>query len=456
MMQPPTPFAERVKPIGFYPLPTGPSDGSAAAEVAPPERRGPSLLYLHIPFCKQRCAFCFFFDNLYRPPEWRTFFGALLRDMELTASLPSARAAVIEAIFIGGGSPNVLSEDEIGILLQTLRTRFVLAPGCEVTLEWYPGDQSKGKLSAALAAGVTRLSFGIQSFDADRSRRLRLRHTPHQSRQIIEIARAVGFTNINIDLITCLPGETPGELLAELRAADSFRAGSVSPNPLEVIPETPLEALSARTGGALSAIDRLTHIVLTRETLLDLGYIQQRFHNYHLPGKQHRYNRLSAMPWMNLIGVGPGAYGLVDGQVYVNHKDLVEYRNAVDAGRWPRLLGNVVPTSETKRSHVVTSLLEMTLSSDLYAAAFGTSLEDDFGEVIASQCARGLLDATPDGLFRLTPLGSLWGDNVCLEYFSAAQAALLGIRFADGESARYGYHYAPAAAAPGAKLTSRG
>jgi oxygen-independent coproporphyrinogen III oxidase len=445
-MQDTTPFENRIKPIGFYPLPKDPAncvDFERVANASLPHSG--SLLYIHIPFCRQRCAFCFFFDNLYREPQWRTFFPSLLSDLNSKADLPAVAQSTINAIFIGGGSPNVLSPDELGLLLQTIKSRFTLASDCEITLEWYPADQSSEKLAVAKNGGVNRVSIGVQSLDPQRSQRLYLHHTPDQSRRIVEMAMAAGIENVNIDLITCLPGETPEELRAELLAAAAFSSGGISPNPLEVIQETPLQTVAAAKQNHLSFEQRLNHWTSTRDILLDLGYVQQRFCNYHLPGKQHRYNRLSAMPYTNIVAAGPGAYGIINGYVYVNHKDIISYSKAIEARTQPMLTGNSVSLDEMKCSHVVTSLLEMEIWPKVYQDHFGSSFMSDFGDVLESQLARGLVASTGDGNFRLTPLGALWGDNVCLEYYSDDQAALLGLRFARNKNKSYGYHYAPAA-----------
>jgi oxygen-independent coproporphyrinogen-3 oxidase len=445
-MQDPAPFENRIKPIGFYPLPKEPAkhdDFEHVVHASHPLSR--SLLYIHIPFCRQRCAFCFFFDNLYREPQWRTFFANLLSDLNSKADLPAVAQSTIGAIFIGGGSPNVLSPDELGLLLQTIKTRFTLAPDCEITLEWYPADQSPEKLAVAKSGGVNRLSIGVQSLDRQRSQRLYLHHTPDQSRSIVEMAIGAGIENVNIDLITCLPGETPEELRAELLTAAAFNSGGISPNPLEVIQETPLQTIASAKQTQLSFEQRLDHWTFIRDILLDLGYVQQRFCNYHLPGKQHRYNRISAMPYTNIVATGPGAYGIVNGYVYVNHKDINAYSKAIEAQTQPTLTGNSVSNDEMKRSHIVTSLLEMEIWPDIYQDHFGSSFINDFGEILESQLARGLIAPTGDGNFRLTPLGALWGDNLCLEYYSEDQAALLGLRFSRSKNKSYGYHYAPAA-----------
>jgi oxygen-independent coproporphyrinogen-3 oxidase len=446
-------FQERIQPIGFYPLPTGPAQPGdlhrRLCEEPKPTRAEGHVLYLHVPFCHQRCAFCFFFENLYRDDLWTRYFAALKSNLAQLASQPFIRGLRIDAIFFGGGSPNVFAAHELEELLGSISSGFNLKEGCEITMEWYPTDMSRSKLQTAYDSGVTRLSFGIQAFSPERSKLLRLTHTLEQSREIIENALEIGFKNVNIDLITCLPGETKEELENELLLAHSFHGGGISVNPLEFIPTTPLQVMSERgkMPEKVALEKKLAAISLTNQTLKELGYVQQRFFNFHLPGKQHLYNHLSARPFCNIIAAGPGAYGIINDYVYVNHKSLESYLTSVEQGELPVLSGSRVPFHELKLSYIVTSLLEMELYGDEYARAFGARLEDDFGDVLESQTKRGLIAKVGDDKYALTEFGALWGDNVCFEYYSDEQAGLLDLRFANKSKKQYGFHYAPTAAA---------
>jgi oxygen-independent coproporphyrinogen-3 oxidase len=444
------PYSERIKPIGFYPLPSQPAQVTEFREVlsqqpAPPQATG-NLLYLHIPFCHQRCSFCFFFENLYRDDSWQRYFAALKNNLRLLANESFIKGVRIDAIFFGGGSPNVFSEQELDEVLNCISSGFNLHERCEITLEWYPTNISRPKLQTAYNAGVTRLSFGVQSLDTELSQLLRLTHTPEQSREIVETALDVGFENINVDLLTGLPGETDEQLLKQLALAHSFGGGAISANPLEYIPSTPLQILAerGRMPETTALENKLKTIRLTNQALRDYGYLQQRFYNFHLPGKKHLYNDLSSRPFCNIVAAGLGAYGMINNYVYVNHKELEPYFSALERGELPAMTGNLVSPHELKRGYVVTSLLEMQLRPAEYMNAFGARLEDDFGDVIDEQLERGLIRKVEPDLYVLTDLGALWGDNVCSQYYSQEQADLLGLRFPKINKKSYGYHYAPA------------
>jgi oxygen-independent coproporphyrinogen-3 oxidase len=196
----------------------------------------PLSLYVHLPWCLRKCPYCDF-NSHEQPgavPEAR-YLDALRADLE--AALPFVWGRRVVSIFVGGGTPSLFSPESIERLLTDVRARLPLMPGCEVTLEANPGTFERERFRAFREAGVTRLSVGVQSFDDARLRALGRVHDAAQARAALEEAR-LAFDTFNIDLMYALPGQTTGELDAELRQALAFEPPHLSIYHLTIEPNT--------------------------------------------------------------------------------------------------------------------------------------------------------------------------------------------------------------------------
>jgi len=179
------------------------------AETEPSSR---SLgFYIHVPFCVARCHYCSFNTKAMEGGEMARYLAALGREIDLVAGAPWADRIEIETIFFGGGTPSLLSEDELGDILQRLRARFAVRADAEITVECNPESVTRETLRGYRGAGVNRLSLGVQSVDDAILVRLGRLHTAEEARRALEAARAEGFSNLSIDLMYGLPGlDVPG------------------------------------------------------------------------------------------------------------------------------------------------------------------------------------------------------------------------------------------------------
>jgi oxygen-independent coproporphyrinogen-3 oxidase len=180
----------------------------------------PLSLYIHFPWCVRKCPYCDFnsHEATGAPPE-ADYLAALRADLE--AALPFVWGRPVISVFIGGGTPSLFSPDSIERLLADIRARLPLVPGCEITLEANPGTFERDRFKAFRAAGVTRLSIGVQSFDDQRLRALGRVHDAAQARAALEEA-ARCFATFNLDLMYALPGQTTADLGRELDTALAF------------------------------------------------------------------------------------------------------------------------------------------------------------------------------------------------------------------------------------------
>ncbi|MDH4256076.1 MAG: radical SAM family heme chaperone HemW [Gammaproteobacteria bacterium] len=197
----------------------------------------PLSLYIHLPWCVAKCPYCDF--NSHRagdaPPRGR-YVEALGR--ELSARAPAAAGRAIETVFIGGGTPSLFTGSEIRDILQAARSEFDLVPGAEITMEANPGTVERGQPAACREAGINRLSLGAQSFDPDALRRLGRIHGPAEIGSAFAEARAAGFTNINLDLMFALPGQTLAAARDDVERALALAPEHISYYQLTLEPNT--------------------------------------------------------------------------------------------------------------------------------------------------------------------------------------------------------------------------
>ncbi len=263
----------------------------------------PLALYVHFPWCVRKCPYCDFNSHEARGevPE-RAYLDALVRDLE--SALPLVWGRRVGTVFIGGGTPSLMSPEALAGLLSALRARLPLEQGAEVTLEANPGTFEAAKFREFRAAGVNRLSVGIQSFDPERLAALGRIHDGEQARRAVEIALA-NFDHVNLDLMYALPGQDLAGALADIEAAIGFGPQHLSAYHLTLEPNTafhrappplPAEDESARMQEAIE------------ERLAAAGYRHYETSAFARPGGECRHN-LNYWLFGDYLGIGPGAHG---------------------------------------------------------------------------------------------------------------------------------------------------
>jgi oxygen-independent coproporphyrinogen-3 oxidase len=262
----------------------------------------PLSLYIHIPWCVRKCPYCDFNSHEARGeiPEAR-YIDALIADLE--QSLPLIWSRKIYTIFFGGGTPSVLSARAVEAILSAVRARVPLAIDAEITLEANPGTFESVKFAGYRAAGVNRLSIGIQSFDDAHLKALGRVHDAGQARAAIAIARE-HFDNFNLDLMYALPGQAPGEAAADLRVALSFEPPHLSVYHLTIEPNTYFHRYPPRVPDDDTAAEMQD---ATGELLREAGYEHYETSAYARPGQRSRHN-LNYWSFGDYLGIGAGAH----------------------------------------------------------------------------------------------------------------------------------------------------
>jgi putative oxygen-independent coproporphyrinogen III oxidase len=271
----------------------------------------PLSLYVHLPWCLQKCPYCDFNSHEYREdgaratlPEQR-YLDALMRDLEST--LPLVWGRRVHTIFIGGGTPSLFSPASIDRLIADIRARLPLEPGCEITLEANPGTFETDRFKGFRDAGVTRLSIGVQSFDDAKLKALGRVHNSDQARAAIDEARRA-FATFNIDLMYALPGQSLADLQSDLQQALAFEPPHLSLYHLTVEPNTRF-AVQPPPGlpDEDTAFDMLDHLA---EATARAGLERYEVSAYAQAGHQCQHN-LNYWQFGDYIGIGAGAHGKI-------------------------------------------------------------------------------------------------------------------------------------------------
>lgn len=273
----------------------------------------PLSLYIHTPWCVRKCPYCDF--NSHTAPQGlpeTEYLNALLEDVK--QELPQIAGRPIETVFIGGGTPSLLSPQFYQQLFERLAEHLVFQPNAEITLEANPGTAEAGNFHGYRAAGINRLSMGIQSFNPEHLQRLGRIHDRDQALNAIDLARQAGFDNFNLDLMHGLPGQTLEQALDDLQTALSFEPPHLSWYQLTIEPNTEFYKRPPR----LPEDDTLWDIQEAGQALLaQKGYRHYEISAFARPERQARHN-INYWQFGDYLGIGAGAHGKithVDGRV---------------------------------------------------------------------------------------------------------------------------------------------
>jgi oxygen-independent coproporphyrinogen-3 oxidase len=263
-------------------------------------------IYIHIPYCERKCIYCDFYsvENLSSKDR---FLAALNNEIELYA-LRYGAAESIETIFFGGGTPSLLPPPVIKSILRLLFSRFRVLPGAEITMEANPGTVTPEAFTGYLGAGINRMSIGIQSFQRQELEFLGRIHTVQEAETAVMDAYAAGFTNVSVDLIFSLPGQTRSRWEDTLQRALELRPVHISAYSLIVEEQTPLYSMvQKRLVTPISENIDAAMYEGTMEILARQGYRHYEISNYALPGYECRHN-LNYWNHSNYLSFGPSAH----------------------------------------------------------------------------------------------------------------------------------------------------
>jgi putative oxygen-independent coproporphyrinogen III oxidase len=401
-----------------------------------PSPRSPIALYVHVPFCVSVCPYCDFVviaGSAARGPRNRIaqFLDALMAEIDLRADALDAmfgesgsrRRPALRSVYLGGGTPSLLPADEVARLLARVRSRFGIAPDAEITLESNPGPDERGDPADLRRAGVTRMSFGAQSFDDTELRKLGRRHRARHVADAVAGARAAGIRSINVDLLYDIPDTDLGTWMATLDAALALEPDHLSLYAL-TLDDPDAEGLTGPTGDHLPttkgarrwrdgvrpgqdedrAAAQYHHAVVA---LADAGYRGYEISNWARPGHESRHNLAY---WLRKPheAVGPGAHAFDGAARRWTAARLDTYVAALGAGTPTLPPGGVDPVDESiaaAESVILGLRLDTGVPLD---AAHEPPLADAFGWALAAE----LLTVTVDRRVVLTTRGRLLSNEL--------------------------------------------
>lgn len=372
----------------------------------------PIAIYIHIPLCVQRCAYCDFTSYAGRLERRGEYVQAVLRELRAQAAFFGARR--VATVFLGGGTPTLLSGEQVAAILSEIRARFALEEDAEITMEGNPGTLTRESLSAYRRAGVNRLSLGVQSLDDGLLRAVGRIHTAAEAVRAVELAREAGFDNLNLDLMNGLPGQRAGQWAETLQRAIALGPEHLSCYGLILEEGTPLEA-AVRQGRcaplpdeeAMEEMDALTQ-ALTRAA----GYGRYEVSNYAKPGRACRHNLVywECLPY---LGVGCAAHSDMDGHRFYNPESWEDYLR-LSCGEADLRREEGKNTQAERRFERMMMGLRMTRGVDLarFARDFGAPPEAFWPRTLKKLEA---LFARDGGRLRLTPRGMQVMNGVLVE-----------------------------------------
>ena len=366
-------------------------------------------LYLHIPFCKSKCAYCDFYSLPHSEEKMDAYAAALLRHLEEVA--PRCTAHTVDTVYFGGGTPSYLGEKRLTHLLKAVKKRFHVASDAEITLEANPDSAGDWKALRTLRkAGFNRISLGVQAADDDLLRRIGRVHTWEQALSAAAAARMAGFENLSLDLIYGLPGQTLEAWQDTLRSAAALEPQHLSCYGLKVEPGTPL--WQQRDSADLPDDDTQADMYLwTVDYLQKKGYEQYEISNFAKPGRESRHN-LKYWKLQEYAGFGPGAHSDFGGVRYAYEKDLDAYIAAAHGGQFRFSENTVIPPRDRDVEWV---MLGARLISGLdpkdYEAQFRRRFDPIFLPFLQKCVAAGYA-VSENGVWHLTPKGFLVSNQI--------------------------------------------
>ena len=365
-------------------------------------------LYIHIPFCVRKCAYCDFLSAPGSEEAKASYTEALLREIEAVKT----EKREVSSIFVGGGTPSALSPSLMGDIFEKIHKSFSVAPDAEITIEANPGTLSKEKLFLYRNVGINRLSLGLQSPEAAELKSLGRIHTYEEFLESFSLAREAGFQNINVDLMCALPDQTYEGWIRNLRTVAALHPEHISAYSLIIEEGTPFAQRK------LNLPDEDTEYRMYEDTagiLAEYGYEQYEISNYAKKALACQHN-VGYWTRKEYLGLGLGAASLWGNQRFSNTSDFSAYLK--ESGSPEKIRENRETLSlEDEMSEFMFLGLRMTegVSKAEFLEGFGTPIESVYGNVLDKYKSVGLLEEKEGRIF-LTRAGIHVSNGVMAEF----------------------------------------
>jgi oxygen-independent coproporphyrinogen-3 oxidase len=371
-------------------------------------------LYVHIPFCSAICNYCNFNRGLFDAARKEQYVAAVLREIAAAGD-----GAAADTIYFGGGTPSLLEPSEVAAIIGACRGAFDVAGDAEVTLEANPETVTPERLAGFRAAGINRLSYGVQSFRDEELQRLSRLHSASRAAEAFSIARHAGFDNISLDLMMWLPQQALAQWLESVDALIGLGPEHASLYILELYPNAPLREAMARSKWSLAPDDDAADMYLEAMACLDAaGYEQYEISNVARQGRESRHN-LKYWTDGEWLGFGCGAHSTRRGVRWKNLSSTTEYIAAVVSGG-PLVAERRVLSAREALEEALFTGVRLARGLDLRAvkARYGVDVWDIYRRELGQFLDAGVL--IYDGrLLRLSRAGMLLANEIMAKFLAA-------------------------------------
>ena len=357
-------------------------------------------LYIHIPFCHRVCPYCGFFKHTPGSTDMRAFVAGVVREAELR--LPQGWAP--HTIYFGGGTPSMLSPKHLGDLVAGLQQHIDTSRAVEWSFEANPATFTAAKVEHWRQLGINRISLGAQSFEPELLHLLGREHTPRQIAESVHLLRQIGMPQVNLDLMFCLPRQSAEQWAHTLQCALELQPEHISTYSLTLEEGTPF----ASTYPAPDEEAEVQLYTLAHETLTRAGYRHYEVSNYAHSADTLSEHNLTYWRGEDYCGLGPGAFGTIDGVRYMNTADTAAYSAALAEGALPPGTSERL-TPQDRR----TEQLGLHLRTDEGLPPEWLSTADT--PTISLLQEEGLALHSPSGKLILTPRGMLLADEIAVQ-----------------------------------------
>jgi oxygen-independent coproporphyrinogen-3 oxidase len=344
-------------------------------ETEKPEECLPGI-YIHVPFCHHKCGYCDFY-SVTDLKHLDSYVAALIKEIQIAAEQWDGFS--FDTVYFGGGTPSLLSGEQISLIISALNKYFEIVPGAEITLEANPGTLTENKLTIYRKAGVNRLSLGVQSFSDEELKSLDRIHNSGESVTAINLIRECGFENLSMDLMAALPGQSIEQLKRNLEQAISLKPEHISVYTLILEPDTPYWELHRQ--GKLKMPDEETeteHYRFLTEFLQSHEYEMYEISNFALSPKYYSRHNVKYWRYIPYLGLGPSAHSFNGSFRFSNARNLFKYIKQLNSGELP--VDFEEELSEKTRMEEF-AFLGLRLKEGIDKKRFKNIFQEDFEEV---------------------------------------------------------------------------
>lgn len=365
-------------------------------------------LYIHIPFCVKKCAYCDFLSGPASQERIEKYVEALIGEIRTHKAGMHHENVNVTSIFFGGGTPSVLNGNQMQKIMNSVKDAFQIDINAEISMEANPGTVTKEKLMAYRSAGINRISFGLQSANNDELKLLGRIHTFEEFLESYRLARECGFENVNVDLISAIPEQTVHSWEKSLNRIMALAPEHISAYSLIIEEGTPFfELYGEGTAGEKDLPSEEEERVMyhhTDEILSNAGYHRYEISNYAKEGKECKHN-LGYWDRQNYLGIGLGASSLINNVRFKNTDDLMFYLTHSKELEAIQEEKEVLSETEQMEEYVFLGLRKMQgISVGKFKEEFGKTLQECYGENIQRMIKESLLQEE-EGFLRLTRKG---------------------------------------------------